>query len=63
MTELPLMVDASNLIAKADAGARLYFAIYHLPQAKVKALFSDAPPGLFKAYMQAQRAFMGEGQR
>jgi hypothetical protein len=63
VTELPLMVDASNLIAKADAGARLFYAIYGLPQAKVKALFEDATPGFFKAYMQAQRAFMGEGQR
>lgn len=48
---------ATDIIGKANAGARLFFALYHHPQAKE--LFSSPlmSAGLLKAYMAAARAW------
>lgn len=43
---------SANVIAKADAGSRLFFALHHNPQ-----LMSG---DLFRAYLAAQRVFMPE---
>lgn len=48
---------AEDAIRKIDAGARLTYALYHLPRDTVTALFKDASPGFIKAYDQATSAF------
>jgi hypothetical protein len=47
-----------NVIEKADAGAQLFFSIYHLPRAVVTELFKNASPGFIRSYARAQGAFM-----
>jgi hypothetical protein len=51
-------VTAKNLIAKADAGAQLFYALYHHP--KVIELFKSEfmTKGLNKAYMAACTAYL-----
>lgn len=61
MTDEPTVAsDAAvqNLIEKADAGAQLFFAIYHMRKEKVQAVFKDASPGFCRAYMRASSAFL-----
>lgn len=52
----------ANLVAKVDAGARLFFALYHHPHI-VKMVGGEYwTGGLSKAYMAAQRAYL-DGDR
>lgn len=48
---------AQDVIDKFNAGARLFFALYHHPQAREFFSSSYATPGLMKAYMLASKAW------
>jgi len=53
---------SANLMAKADAGARLFFALYHRPQAAELFESEFMSKGLRMAYMAAAEAFIPRGQ-
>lgn len=46
-----------DIIDKVNAGARLFFALYHHPQAREFFSSPYATTGLMKAYMAAQKAW------
>lgn len=48
---------AANLIDKADAGARLFFAIHNMPRDNVTEVFKHATDGFLRAYRNACRAY------
>lgn len=48
----------TNLMAKVDAGARLFYAIYQHPKAKELLTGEFASLGFIKAYMSASDAFL-----
>jgi hypothetical protein len=52
-----------NLMAKVDAGARLFFAIYHHPQAKELFASEFMTHGFIKGYMAASAAYLTDPQR
>lgn len=49
---------AANLTAKVDAGARLFYALYHHPKAKELFGSEFMTMGLQKAYISARDAYM-----